>query len=84
MQLQRQGLELSVQSFFENGNTRVSHQPLQTYNKEAIPRQYLQLPGEMKKKWKKCKPARKVSGKKREQPKTYMNMNLSIKKQKST
>ena len=41
-------------------------------------RLYQQLPKEIKKKWKKCKPARKVSGKKLLQPKTYLNKNLSI------
>ena len=41
-------------------------------------RLYQQLPMEIKKKWKKCKPARKVSGKKLLQPKTYLNKNLSI------
>jgi carbonic anhydrase/acetyltransferase-like protein (isoleucine patch superfamily) len=41
-------------------------------------RLYQQLPKEMKKSWKKCKPARKVSGKKLQQPKTYLNKNISI------
>jgi len=41
-------------------------------------RLYQQLPKEMKKSWKKCKPARKVSGKKLQQPKTYLNKGQSI------
>ena len=41
-------------------------------------RLYQQLPKEMKKNWKKCKPARKISGKNRMQPKTYLNKSLSI------